>query len=286
MVLLVVTVHVGYCQIDSYIGSYTGKNAENYFTPLADVLTSTFNAGSVSQTAVDSQFHIYIRLVGTSSFVIGDRLRYFTAITDENFSPELTAKTSTLLGPPSSTNVEGVNGTVYTFPAGMGLSHLLLVMPQINISGIYKTEVSGRFLTYDTQGEIGRITNWAASIRHDIGQYFLPDPTWLISFAYSYHSTKIGSYLDLGIHQAALIGGKQKSWWHYFGQIAYQYGSMKANYEHYDGTLEQPIQLSLRNANPVQLGVGAGVQLGAFISQLQVLGPSPLITALALGVKF
>lgn len=273
-------------QIDSYIGSYTGVNAENYFTPLADVLVSTFNAGNISQTAVDSQLHFSIRLVGSSSFILGDRLRYFTATTGEDFTPELRVRTSTFIGPPSSTNAEGVNGTVHTFPAGMGLSMLLFAIPQINISGIYNTEFSGRFLTGDTKGELGKITTWAAGLRHNIGQYFMPDNRWLISAGYLYQSLQMGTYLDFKSHQGSLIAGQQKSWWYYFGQVTAQFGQMNVNYEHYDGTTEQLINIDLKNSNPILIGAGCGLQTGVFIAQLQVLGPSPVITALSIGLKF
>lgn len=113
ILLLVSFILPGYkskSQIDSYIGPYTGANKDGYLQPVASVLTSAFNVGQVMHTRIDSSFRVYFHIIGTASFILSDKLKYFNAVTPDGFLPAQSVSAPTLLGPRESKTVAGING--------------------------------------------------------------------------------------------------------------------------------------------------------------------------------
>lgn len=274
-----------HAQIDSYVGAYTGTNKDGYLQPVASVLTSAFNTGQVTHTRIDSNFRVYFHIIGTASFILSDKLKYFNASTPSGFLPSQTASVPTLLGPRQSKTVQGINGLAYTFPAGMGLEFLSLAVPQIAFA-FGGTELTGRFFAYDTKDEVGKINMWAAGLRHDIGRYFIPASNWSLSIGGMYQKVKTGTYLDLGTFNGAVTFGRQQQTWHYFAQAGYQSGNLKGDYNHFNGETFDRISFDLDSDNPIFFGAGIGVCLGLLQMQLQASGYEPVVGSFALGFKF
>jgi len=162
---------------DAVISSYTGANASGYLQPLADVLTSTFNTGHIHKTSVDSGFHLYLGVTAFSTWILDDKTRYFTGNTDVPFSPEQSARVPTILGPREIVTVNGLNGTSYTFPAGLGIKAIALAVPQLTIGSIFGTEFNVRFFGYDFGDDFGKLQFLGGGVRHDIGRYFTKNST-------------------------------------------------------------------------------------------------------------
>lgn len=279
------TVQLGFAQIDSYIGPYTGSNKDGYLRPVASLLTSAFNTGQVMHTGIDSNFRVYFHVVGTASFILSDQLKTFTASTPEGFLPSQSASVSTILGPRQSITVQGVNGTAYTFPAGIGVEILSLAVPQLSIA-FGGTELTGRFFAYDTKDELGKINLLGMGLRHEIGRYFMPGSNWRLSIGGMYQQVKAGTYLNLGTYNGAITFGQQHRRWHFFGQAGYQAGTLKGEYKHYNGETFDQIKIDLKNDNPLFFGMGIGLNLGLLQLQLQASGYEPVIGSFALGLKF
>lgn len=271
-------------QIDSYVGAYNGVNKNGYLQPLASVLTSSFNTGQCTHTGIDSNFHIYFHLIGSSSILWGDKLKYFNAGTPADFEPAQTVSASTLLGPRKSITASGINGLGYTFPAGMGVQYLTLALPQLSLA--YKgTEINIRFFAYDTKDDLGKINLWGVGMRHDIGRYFVKNSPWVTTIGGMYQKLKIGTYADLSTYSAGITIGQRHRHFYYFGQTGYQSGHMTGSYKHYNGENDENINIDLKSNNPLLLAVGAGISAGAFQFQLQLSGLSPAIVSATLGIK-
>lgn len=275
---------VAMAQIDSYVGAYAGNNKDGYLQPVASVLTAAFNTGQVTHTRIDSQFRVYFHFIGTASFILSDKLKFFKGNTPDGFLPIQTTDAPSIIGPRESVTVQGVNGTAYTFPAGIGLKMLTLAVPQLAL-GFGGTELTGRFFAYDTKEELGKINLWGLGLRHDIGQYFLKNNLHL-SVGGMYQQLKTGAYMDLGTFNGSVTFGQQQRRWHYFVQGGYQSGNLKGDYKHYNGESFDQVSFDLKSDNPVFFGAGLGLNLGVLQLQLQVSGYEPVVGSFALGLKF
>ncbi|MEZ4901504.1 MAG: DUF6588 family protein [Spirosomataceae bacterium] len=92
-----------------------------------------------------------------SALILDDKTRYFMGTTDGIFLPQQQARIPTILGPREIVTVNGLNGTSYTFPAGLGAQSITLAIPQITIGSIFGTEFNARFMAYDFGGDFGKL---------------------------------------------------------------------------------------------------------------------------------
>jgi hypothetical protein len=270
--------------IDTVIGSYTGANATGYLQPLADVLTSSFNTGSVHKVGIDKGFHFYFGIIATNNFIVGDNLKVFTAQTPDNFLPSQTASVSTILGPASITTVAGTNGTSYSFPAGAGASRITLAVPQLTIGSVFGTEISLRFFAYNFGGDFGKLTFKGAGIRHDIGQHFLKKSDLKLSAEVYYQELETGKYSTLKTFKVGVYAGKQGKIFNYFGYLGYQQGKLDINYQY--SVDSKNYSYSFTNKNPIVFGVGGGVKLGVLNIHTQANFINPISVAVGVGLNF
>ncbi|WP_428655043.1 DUF6588 family protein [Runella sp.] len=269
---------------DEIISSYTGANASGYLQPLADVLTSTFNTGHIHKTSVDSGFHFYIGLTAFSTWFTDDKSRYFMGTTPNGFLPVQEVRAPTILGPREIVTVNGMNGTSYTFPAGLGTKSVLLAVPQITIGSILGTEFNVRFFGYDFGGDFGKLQFLGGGVRHDIGRYFLKNSRFRISAEYCYQKLNVGNYADLTTHKAGVYAGQQGKLFNYYAYVGYQNGAMNIDYQ--GSSDASPVHIPLTNKNPLLLAAGMGVRLWIF--RLNVHGSfiRPVVAAASLGLSF
>ncbi|MFN8354311.1 MAG: DUF6588 family protein [Spirosomataceae bacterium] len=271
-------------KVDEIISSYSGANAKGFLQPLADVMTSTFNTGQAHKTSIDSGFHLYLGVVAFSTFILDDKLKYFTGTTDRNFSPQQSAQVSTLVGPSKYVTVNGTNGTSYTFPAGLGLKYFSLAVPQITLGNVMGTELNVRFIAIDLGGDFGKISLMGGGLRHDLTRYLPKGFPLTISAEYSYQQFKAGDYVSLTTHKAGIYAGQQGKIFNYFAYVGYQNGSMNIRYN--DSVDVSPISIDLTNKNPLLLGVGAGMKLSIFRLYVQGSFISPVVAAGGIGLSF
>ena len=270
--------------VDAVIGNYTGANATGFLQPLADVLTSNFNTGSVHKTAVDSGFHAYFGIITTNTFIFSNNLKYFDGQTPDNFSPSQTASASTILGPSSITSVAGTNGTSYSFPAGLGLRNFALAVPQLTIGSVFGTEISVRYFAYNFGGSFGTLTFKGGGIRHDFGRYFLKKSKYKLTAEATYQELQTGIYSNLKVLKVGVYAGKQGKKFNYFAYLGFQQGKMSINYQHSEDSKNYSYQLS--NKNPLLVGVGGGMKLGILRLHAQVNFISPIVAAVGVGINF
>lgn len=275
----------GFAQkVDELVSSYTGVNANGYFQPLADVLTSTFHTGTAYKTSIDKGFHLYLGVITTTAYITDDKLRFFTGVTDKNFSPQTTAQASTILGPRQLVSVNGLNGTSYTFPAGLGLRNVPLIVPHLTIGNVKGTELDIRFIAIDAGGDFGTIQLAGAGLRHDIGQYFLKKSNLTVSAEYFYQQFKGGNYATLTMHKAGIYAGQQWKLFNYYGYVGYQNGGLNIHYDNPDDGSK--VNIDITNKNPLLLGVGMGVKLWVLRINLNASFITPMVAGASLGLNF
>lgn len=271
-------------KVDEIISSYTGANATGYLQPLADILTSTFNTGHIHKTSIDSGFHLYLGITAFNTTVFDDKSRYFTGVTEGLFSPTQQVRVPTILGPREIVTVNGLNGTSYSFPAGIGNASLTLAVPQITLGTLFGTEFNARFIAYDFGGDFGKLQFMGGGLRHDIGRYFLKKSRFKLSAEYCYQQLKAGAYGNLATHKAGIYAGHQWKIFNYYGYIGYQNGSMNIRYE---GSKDaSAVHVSLTNQNPLLISAGIGLKLWVFRLNLHGSFIRPLVLAASLGLNF
>ncbi len=271
-------------KVDEIISSYTGANATGYLQPLADLLTSTFNTGHLHKTSIDSGFHLYLGITAFNATVFDDQSRYFTGVTEGIFAPAQQVRAPTILGPRETITVNGLNGTSYTFPAGLGNVSLTLATPQITIGTLFGTEFNARFMAYDFGGDFGKLQFMGGGVRHDVGRYFLKNGKFKLSAEYCYQQFKAGNYANLTTHKAGMYAGHQWKFFNYYGYVGYQNGVLNIDYE---GSKDaSPVHVPLTNKNPLLLAAGMGVKLWIFRLNIHGSFIRPVVLGASLGLSF
>lgn len=285
LITLLLSVFQLHAQVDNFIGAYSGKNGEGFLQPLANVLTSSFNTGTVHKMAIDSGFHVYLGVIVTQSFFIGDDLKYFKGTTPDYFQPMQEATASTILGPNKIITVEGDKATSYSFPAGLGLKWVRLAAPQLTIGSFFGTEISVRYFAYNVNEDFGKITIMGGGVRHDIGRYFLPKKLkFKITVEGFYQELKTGRYSTSQMFKVGVYAGQQTKNFHYFAYAGYQQGKTNIVYKNADENID--FNVSLKATNPVVFGVGAGAKFGILKIHAQANFLSPTVVAVGIGLNF
>ena len=248
--------------IEDFLDRYSGNDAEEYLQPLADAAGSDFNSGWYRSARIDRKgFHLYIGLVAQTA-PIADKNKTFSATTPDYFTPETTAEVSTIVGPPTSTQIQGANGTSYTFPGGAGVSSLPLAVPQLTIGNVYGTDASFRFFAIDFGGDVGKVNVFGWGIRHSIDQYFSDFPLYLAVGYYS-NNFEIGDQLEANASLISLQASYRTGVLEVYGGPGYEMVDMDFTYV--PGGQEQEETIGVEGGNSVRMTVGAAVNLGAFV---------------------
>ena len=285
LITLLLSVFQLHAQVDNLIGAYSGKNGEGFLQPLANVLTSSFNTGTVHKSAIDSGFHVYLGVIATQSFIFSDDLKYFKGTTPDFFQPMQEATASTILGPNQLTTVAGVKSTSYSFPAGLGLKWVRLATPQLTIGSFFGTEISVRYFAYNVNEDFGKITIMGGGVRHDIGRYFLPKKSkFKITVEGFYQELKTGRYSTSQMLKAGVYAGQQTKNFHYFAYAGYQQGKTHIVYKNTDENID--FNINLKATNPLIFGVGVGAKFGILKIHAQANFLSPTVVAVGVGLNF
>lgn len=285
LIAFLVNVFELHAQVDNVIGAYSGKNRDGYLQPLANVLTSTLNTGTVHKTAIDSGFHVYLGVIATQSFILGDDLKYFQGTTPEQFQPKQEVTASTILGPNTITTVQGDKATSYSFPAGLGIKWVRLAAPQLTIGNFFGTEISVRYFAYNVNEDFGKISIMGGGIRHNIGRYFLPKKsTFKITAEAFYQELKTGRYSASQILKAGVYAGHQSKNFHYFVYAGYQQGKTNIVYKNSDDNID--FNVNLKTTNPLVFGIGVGAKLSILRIHAQANFLSPVVAAVGVGLNF
>lgn len=166
-------------QLAERLSAYTGQNARGYFGPLVDGFAADLTAGTFHRAYVPERgLNISFEVQGMRVY-FGDDTDWFMATTEDYFSPEITAKAPTVVGPADFVVLDGDSGTQYAFPPGFDIRSVSTAVPQLRIGSIYGTEALIRY-AYWAQGSalLGDLTLnlYGVGVRHSVSQYFSQFP--------------------------------------------------------------------------------------------------------------
>jgi hypothetical protein len=226
--------------IEDQISVYTEENAKGYLDPLVQVAGTDLNMGLFGGTYIPQQ-QIYFRfeIIAMGTW-FEDADRTFRATTEEGFSPQKTADASTVVGPGTSTVVDGDEGSQFIFPGGFNLGSLTLGTLQLRFGGFKGTEIMARGAgAVIGDNELGDIQLYGFGVRHSISQYF-PNATWNASGGFMWTQLKAGkntagndmfktSAWTLGAEGSRIYATGPATWEPYVG-VALNYQSSEVQY--------------------------------------------------------
>jgi len=248
--------------LEDFVGSYTGENGQGFMQPLGDAFGADMNSGLYHSAKIDSGFHFFIGVITTTALISNDQ-KTFTATTEGFFSPQRMAEVPTIFGAVEGVTVEGDAGTSYQFPGGLNLDILPIGVPQLEIGNIYGTQGTVRYIAVDLGDNFGKLTLFGWGIRHSISQYFKQAPLD-ISIGYFQQNFDIGNVVEANSYLAGVQAGKDVGKINFYGGVAYENATLDIEYNYDDGEQVEQIVFELEGANTVRFTAGVGLNLSVF----------------------
>lgn len=262
------------------LGKYTNANGNAFLEPLMDAATLGMQTGYAYDARVPKNaFRVVIGMHTMMGFVTPNQ-KTFMATTDGFFTPQQTVEAPTVLGSPEGATATGDGGTYYQFPGGAGLQYLPFSAPQLGISGVFGTEVVGRFAAF-SNADFGGFTFYSVGIRHSISQYFGDNPPVDLSVGYYNNAFRVKvldqpeNNLDFSSNLVQLLAGKHFGVFHVYGGGGYQFGESTATY--FDEDTETTLAQVYEDQNFVRFLLGMGLDLHPFFISTDInLGTMPI----------
>ncbi|MEO7174936.1 MAG: DUF6588 family protein [Saprospiraceae bacterium] len=266
--------------LQDVLANYKGDNGQKFVQPLSDVLASTFHSQVFTGAGAAEKITVDVKLIVPFAFVT-DNLRTFEGTTPAGFEPATTTEAPTVLGSSTPKTVNGINGTSYTFPGGLGSQVLWYAIPQVNVGGILGTEVSIRFFAFEPAEDVGQIRMFGLGVQHKLSRYFKDSPVDF-SIGYAFNQVDFENYLKVRNHLFVAHIGKSTKIANYYALVGYKTNLTKLQLE-YQGEM---IDYKIGNANPLLLGLGAGIRIAFVQFNVEVNGPRPLVASAGVGIHF
>ncbi|MDM7914927.1 MAG: DUF6588 family protein [Candidatus Eisenbacteria bacterium] len=272
-----------HAQIEPNLSTYTGPNAKGYLGPLNEGFGAALQS-LLYRTADLPEHDVRVNLSVKTMFVkFGDDDRTFQASTPEGFFPEQIATAPTVVGNERGVEVGGDAGTSYTFPGGFDVGSLGIAVPEITISGIYGSEISARFIAFDTgDTDLGDLSLIGVGARHSISRYF-PDLPVSIAAGLFWQKFEMGEDL---IDANALTVGVQAS--RAFGvlepYVGLSYDSFDMSVD-YEDAGDPPTRLSVDFDKQNNARLTGGLSLNLSFVHLQAEGSLSDKTAFGFGLS-
>ena len=242
------------------VGAYIGANAEGYVKPLAEILGASLNSGfirAIRPVGPGNGITFRLDLVNGNVFV-SESMKTFQATTEGGFHPETTTEAPTIVGDDEPKYVEGTGGLEYVFPAGLNVSRVGLVVPQVTIGGIRGTDLSVRWIGYSIE-EVGDLSLLGLGVRHNISQYFNALPVDL-AVGGAYHTISFAESLDLTAMLISAQAGITRGVFSLYGGLGFESSSMTVDYAHEDAENGR-VNIDVDGANGIRATLGAGLSL-------------------------
>ena len=258
-------------------------NAEPYFSPLVDVLSSTLHTSSLYYKHPDSNrsFHIYIGATVVGAF-IPSNMKSFDGHTEAPYSPTTTIHAPTIFGDNNSNTYYDQYGNAYNFPGGFDIRQINMAVPNIHVGTLLHTNFSGKFFALNVGGDLKKIELFGFGFNHFISDYWNAK-NYFVSAGASFDQIKLGGYMKGKQFLAQITGGQQLGIFNYWVHAQYQ----KSPYEFfYEDELEGNGTVKINGQSNIRAGLGLGLQLWKFYLHGEGSGFKPFIGALGIGLQF
>jgi hypothetical protein len=251
-----------HAQLSDLVERYTGINGEGYLTPLATALGAGLNSGLFGSADIPTsglRFRVEIRAMQA---YFSDDDKVFQATTEDSyFQPETTVTVPTIIGDGEGLTLEGMGGTHFVFPGGLGYNSFFLGVPQLLIGGIYGTEVLLRWLpTVEIDEEIGDFSFFGFGVRHKISQYFSNFPVD-VAFGLYLQNIDVGDVLSANLLAVNLSASKTFTLLTLYGGLCYESANVHAEYTFSSGGIDENIEIDMTGKNRFRFLMGVGLNL-------------------------
>ncbi len=270
--------------INDYLDSYIGENAEPFVQPLADVFTSNINAGVWDWATIEKDFYFRLKVQGMISFP-SESMLTFSGRTSGNFTPKQTITAPTILGSSNSIIIQGTNNSVYVFPGGFDMEQVILGTPQATVGGFLNSEVTVRFLAFPLENDLDKIRFFGIGARHSLSNYFADSPIDF-SVGYMYHHTEGGDYLVTDQHLFSAHTGISGKIFSAHAMVGYQTSNSDIDYIYEEGEIRTNVDLNLKNTNPFIMEAGLSARLGPIMANTAISYSNHVAVAAGLGLFF
>ena len=270
-------------KLQEVVGAYLGDNADGYVKPLAEILGASLNSGFIrSIRPVRPGNGVTFRLdVVNGNVFVSESMKTFEATTEAGFDPQTTTEAPTIVGNDEPKYVEGTGGLEYAFPAGLAITRLGLIVPQVTIGGIRGTDLTVRWIGY-TIDEVGDFSLLGLGGRHNISQYFNALPVDLAVGA-AFHTVSFAESFDMSALLISAQAGMTRGIFSLYGGLGMESSSMSLDYEHEDAEGGR-VQIDVDGANGLRATLGAALSLSILqLSADYSLGTANVLT-LGLGL--
>ena len=271
-------------ELEDFIGNYTGQNGKGYMQPLADAFGANMNSGLYHSAKIESGFKLYIGVITTTALIADDQ-KTFTATTEGLFNPETTAEAPTIFGAIEGATVEGEAGTTYNFPGGFDLNILPLAIPQVHIGNLFGTEATIRYIAVDLGDNFGRLNVFGWGVRHSISQYF-GDSKVDIAVGYFREKFDIGDIVEASSSLVGIQASKDVGVLTFYGGLGFENASLDISYEYDEGDTVETIEFNLEGSNSVRFTAGMTLRLGVIRLNTDINLGDQTVFAAGLGFQF
>ncbi len=171
------SVHDAAAQIETNLGSYTGRNAQGYLRPLQEGFGAALQDAFFRSARIPyfgGKLNVEVNAMAVR---FGGSDRTFLAVTEEGFEPATQVRAPTVIGDTSAVAVTGQGGSTAVLPGGLDLRSLGVAVPQITIGSAFGTNLVGRYIAFNTgNADLGRLRLIGIGVQHSLSQYleFLP----------------------------------------------------------------------------------------------------------------
>ncbi|MEE9431233.1 MAG: DUF6588 family protein, partial [Melioribacteraceae bacterium] len=220
----------------------------------------------------------------TMTAFIADDAKTFQAKTGEFFNPSTTVEAPTIFGSTEGSSVDGISGTSFSFPGGLSLSKLPLVVPQLTIGSVMGTDATIRFISLNVDNNIGELNVFGIGLRHSISQY-LPLVPVDISAGIYYQSFDVGDLVKANSTFLSLQGSYALPIVTFYGGLGYETSSMDIKYQSGNNSDEE-IEFNLNSENNIRLTLGAALKLAVLLLNVDYNIGNQNVLVLGLGFEF
>ncbi|MCC6814847.1 MAG: hypothetical protein IT267_00365 [Saprospiraceae bacterium] len=269
--------------IDELLSSYLDNNSKGYLQPLSDLLSANMNTGIREWSRVDSSFHIRLGFLVMSSFPTSP-MRTFTGSTGLGFEPSQSVKVPTIIGRNEAVKVDGINGTAFVFPVGYNLKYLPLAVPQLSLEGIYHTELSLRFFSFDLENDFGKIQYFGLGARHGLNHYLKKFP-FDLSVGYFYQKINSGESISSTNHLISGYIGRSNKRFSAQLMLAYQSTSTEYSYNYSEDNQLKTYKVLTSGKYPFIAELSGAVKLWVFNIHAAASYAGPITATLGLGIR-
>jgi hypothetical protein len=251
-------------EFEDFVAAYTGENGVKYLQPLGNALSANMNSGLFHSARIPKmRFNLEIGVVATAA-LIPTSDQTFEVTPDPSFRPAGNSSTMapTVFGSTRSATIAGEGGTAFTYPGGIDIGMLPILLPQARIGGILGTDFTLRYLAFKVDEELGNLYLFGYGVRHSISQY-LPEVFPIeMALAYYHHNFELENFSQTITNLYQLQMSIRKGVLGAYASLGYETASNSFSYTYTGGETAENVSLVLEDQSALRASLGGVLKIG------------------------